>query len=507
MTGFNLVDDSWIPCIKKGGQYCECSLREALFQAGDIIEIYDPSPLVTIALHRLLLAILHRNFGPEDLTEWRKLWNQGHWDQRKLDEYFHKRYQRFNLFDRERPFYQQAELDGSSDEDTVARIILEKASGNNATLFDHNYRVRPNVWSLKVSAAVAARHLVAFQAFAVGGGVSKPFNFCDAPLTRDLVFLVIGNDLFQTLMLNMVIYNAFKPIRHLGKDLPCWEQDTQAEPDKNGTLPSGYLDYLTWQSRAVRLFRDNDGRVSCCRVRQNLRLKEDSQTVSDPFKAYKRDKARGWQPLRLGKNRAVWRDSHTFLQSAKPEILHHLSQVGGQVGGTYRLSVVGLVLSQANPVLWRHERLPLPVRYLCDDNLLEALKQLLDIAEKAARILREGLELLASRLIEESKKKTGDTSNLVEHLSPEAHYWSRLGSLFPRLMQRLAEDPTPDGERYGERTKPWWAEEVREAAWQAFHSVIYSLGSSGNVLKAATVSASCFEKKLHSVTNVRVQRR
>lgn len=56
----------------------ELSLREALGSAATIREIGDPSPPVTIALHRLLLAILHRSLrGPDSPDTWAEMWNDG----------------------------------------------------------------------------------------------------------------------------------------------------------------------------------------------------------------------------------------------------------------------------------------------------------------------------------------------------------------------------------------------------------------------------------------------
>ena len=50
---FNLIAEPWIPVLWHGeSQTREISLREALARAPDIVEISDPSPLVTAALYR-----------------------------------------------------------------------------------------------------------------------------------------------------------------------------------------------------------------------------------------------------------------------------------------------------------------------------------------------------------------------------------------------------------------------------------------------------------------------
>ena len=108
MNSFNLVDQKWIPCIMLDGTRDEKNIKEVILEASDIKEIFDNSPLVTVALHRLLLAILHRNLGPANENEWGFLWNNGsgEWDTDRILTYLDKWQHRFDLFDNKYPFYQ-----------------------------------------------------------------------------------------------------------------------------------------------------------------------------------------------------------------------------------------------------------------------------------------------------------------------------------------------------------------------------------------------------------------
>src|SRR6266851_3509856 len=102
---FNLLDEPFIPVYGPDG--CkEKSLREVLLLAHDIRELRDVSPLVTIALHRLLLAILHRNLGPTSPKQWRQLWETGRFPVPPLETYFEQWHDKFNMFDQTRPFFQ-----------------------------------------------------------------------------------------------------------------------------------------------------------------------------------------------------------------------------------------------------------------------------------------------------------------------------------------------------------------------------------------------------------------
>ena len=160
------------------GAQRELRLAEIFAQAREVREIFDESPLVTVSLHRLLLAILHRNFGPARAKEWLELWRRG-WNPEVLDADFSRWRERFNRFDSERPFFQVPEL-GEGGRQPVSALFQQFATGNNTTLFDHSYEDQPACLSF----AAAARGVVARQAFSVGFGKSKPFYFSDSPLIR-----------------------------------------------------------------------------------------------------------------------------------------------------------------------------------------------------------------------------------------------------------------------------------------------------------------------------------
>ena len=56
-----------------------------------------------------------------------------------------------------------------------------------------------------------------------------------------------GRTLFETLMLNMLVYNSETPCPS-NDDCPgCRERNDS--PVSRASFPAGYLDYLTWQTR------------------------------------------------------------------------------------------------------------------------------------------------------------------------------------------------------------------------------------------------------------------
>jgi hypothetical protein len=68
------------------------------------------------------------------------------------------------------------------------------------------------------------------------------------------------------------------------------------------TVPLGYLDYLTWQSRRIHLYPEgNPPVVRRCQIQQNLKSTE----VLDPFKCFVRSKEGGFRPLSLRPEKAL----------------------------------------------------------------------------------------------------------------------------------------------------------------------------------------------------------
>ena len=178
---FNLVDMPWIPCIRRDGQSVELGLRDALQRAHELRELGGESPLVTAALYRLLLAILHRVYGPDGYDTWYTLWQARRWDPAPLEAYFTHWYDRFDLFHPKRPFYQAA--DERVKPKSVTSLVHDVASGNNATLFDHHTDDR----GLTLTPAQAARFLVAAQSFGLAGLSGLPQKFTDGTCALGII--------------------------------------------------------------------------------------------------------------------------------------------------------------------------------------------------------------------------------------------------------------------------------------------------------------------------------
>ena len=234
MTTFNLIDEPWIDCAMVDRSQRSLGLKNVLAQAQVIEEIRGDSPLVIAALHRLFLAVLHRNFSVSDSQDWRTLWEGRSFDVGVLAGYFKVFGNRFDLFDEKRPFYQVAGLDwdkgGSS-----ARLLFNQ--DNNATLFSHLTTADPP----ELTPSEAARLLLGIMAFDTGGTKTSERGAVSANAAmsnKGAIVLAKGGNLFETLMLNLCRYAPGEGdpwVFDRERDIPAWERDEENAPRRPDT--------------------------------------------------------------------------------------------------------------------------------------------------------------------------------------------------------------------------------------------------------------------------------
>lgn len=504
---FNLVDEGWIPCRKEAvsGEITLLGLRDTLIRAHEFAELTDPSPLVTVAIHRLLLAVLHRNFGPKDADAWAVLWRLGLFDSQALNTYFTNWQHRFDLFDDKYPFYQTADLSYDECTTSIAKLAHELAAGHNPTLFDHTIDDNPP----PTSPAQAARLAIATQALAVGGLLAyrkdedpKTHKSADsAPLVKGAAVLVVGHNLFETLMLNLHRYDgtqdvpfSFDPAR----DAPAWERDAPTRPEDR--VPQGYLDLLTWQSRRLRLKpeRTQAGQI----VVQHVALMKGNQ-FPDGF--HRRDRETmlafinnpkttetqdPWPALTFSENRALWRDSTALFQTTekkhRPKILSWIDELADMDvldrSARLPLQVAGLCSDRAKVLFWRCEALPVPLSYLNDETLLASLQKAIEAAEDASSCLGKAvsrLAELASQLQGPQKADKDRVRQFTQALGGDRRFWSALERPFRRFLLEL-----PGNMHHQLDCLNQWVGLVCRTAQQVFDQIVNGLDASPRILQA-----------------------
>lgn len=515
------------------------SLREVFVQAPTLWQIADPSPVVTISLYRLLLAILHRSLrGPRNAEEWARIRDRGARDTSAIDAYLTSWRSRFDLFDPRFPFYQTPGL--LTDRADAATVLThERASGRNgALLFDHT---TSDIAGLRPDAA--ARALLAQHNFAVGGLIGydsarEPIAnkyVGAAPLLKSAVCLVHGANLFETLMLNWLHYspNDSQPFPFRADDQPAWERETPTQP--NERIPDGYVDLLTWQSRRILLLPaltpEGQTIVERAVLMKGYQFSPsfDRWTAETMLSFHKSPKASAtggdpWFPLALRADRVVWRDSQALLQStaednARPRTLSWLYTLMIQGYLSERrvlpLDVFGMIPDQANIDDWRHESLPLPLALLNDNTMLEAIGQAVSLAESLGRLLApyamkltfngkpitisSPVSVLAEELLVGTSGRSADSKareQLVNSFGASHRFWAQLDTPFRQFLVALPNDIATDA--YGQRivgqvALAAWTAQVARIVRDVFQRITANQETSARALRAVALAQSRFQ--------------
>lgn len=508
LFSFNLVDEPWLPCTRLDGTSVTLNLRDVLTQAHQLQSLAGDSPPQTAAIHRFLLAILHRIFGPAGYDEWADLWQAERFNAGAINNYLDVWRHRFDLFDEERPFYQSADPRVKS-KSTIS-LSHDRASGNNATLFDHHTEVEGE----SLTAAQAVRILITAQAYGLAGLSGITQKFTDGTCSGGIIFLVEGDNLRQTFLLNMMMYPANDPnmFGHTGKDAPAWEMEDPFKPQREH--PFGYLDYLTWQNRRVLLHPEMEEEQIVVRsMTMGPALRFDPSTV-DPMKNYRRDDKLGLLAASFSEDRVLWRDSSTLFTfqdesntRRPPATFRWLRDLAApdtaylDKRNLYRCLALGMSKKQAKVYFFREERLPLPLVYLTDETLVNHLRDALDKTGAVAfdllqAVRRVGMFLQVS---DADSKQWGELNtnaksainDWVAHAGADRHYWASLEIPFQTFIVDLAQD--------GEAVVLRWYEQIRQAASDAFEQAAQYAGSDGRSFKAVVRGRSYLNYRLNQL--------
>lgn len=505
---YDLISQPWIPCKTIDGQHVELGLQDVLLRAHELQAIEAETPLVTASLYRLLLAVLHRLFGPKDIKAWGKLWVAKKWHSKTISQYFTQHKNRFNLFHEKYPFYQGE--DARVRLKSVINLVPHFASGNNATLFDHRLESE----TLFLPPAEAARFTVALQSFGLAGlsGLSGE-NFKDGPLSRGVNFLIVGLTLFETLCLNMLRYDIdedlpFPSTNSKYLDKPAWESEDPYQPPRN--KPLGYLDYLTWQSRKVLLLAemDKDGNLGVSKIKIAPGLSISQEDTRDPMQHYRADEKKGWLIYRFREGRALWRDSSALFSIKKlaegvkvrpPLTFEWVARLVYEglldASQTLQIRALGMASNQAKIDFYKQETMPLPLKFLQSDQLVNMLGDEIEKAEEARTklwgVLRKMAELFLSVQVDlpnGRKPDPEDIKKLMAHWNAESLYWAGLEVPFYDLLRDLPSDPVGSVSR--------WRKIVRFSARRAFEGAQRLIGLGFRALKASAQARSQLDRGL-----------
>ena len=521
MKKFDLRTQKWIPCFalqSEGRKPQYLGLKDVLLKADELSEVRDDSPCVTAALLRLLLTILYDCFDWARDTgddEWEKMWEDKRFPSTALTKYFDDHAECFDLFHPQKPFFQVPDIETFSvkvegkkkvevgEYSPISRLMLEVASNNNTTLFDHSF----NDDDRSHAPATVACALVAAQSYSLSGGNTaryhwgektlppQNFKFQAAPLVSGAAMWLSGESLFETLMLNLFPddFPNDKALWNLSSaDLESLVTDFTGDALRAGAP----MEQFVFPARVIRLEPEDDLSVRRMFFTQGRRT---DKKADDPMKTYFIKKAKNDSfrvPLALDKNRSIWRDAHALfhLQPRKSNpkegrgIKALYNAARSCVQSPVSLHVAGLVVeNSAKVVLWRHERLSVPHRLFQDQARVERIGELMGEAESIAVQLKTRIKTLCEIIYapdygrKDSNRKKPEAKNLqslLQRFDTSDFYWAVLGQQFETLLARLG------GEDDIEAVSDWWCGEVELTARRSLEDSFDRLGTTRRDLLA-----------------------
>jgi CRISPR system Cascade subunit CasA len=473
MRKFNLIDEPWIPIRFIDGGRVSLGLKSVFREAQSIAEIEDTSPLVVAALHRLLLAILYRALaGPTDFDQAKTLFKEG-WPVQRIEEYLESWRDRFWLFDDKYPFWQVAEFQSANLRAWTA-LAAEHNGDSSKILFDHT-DIRA---AGRISAAAAARWMLATQAFVLSSANSPLGYTADAPCASAILVLPQGRNIRETLSYLLVPENR----EVLTADLPIWEREPDSVVDISNGLrrpPTGVCDLYTWRSRTVRLANIHAPEVQDVAFAAGVRMLKDG--VVDPMVAYDFNEKNGRFELQF-RDRGVWRDFDALLPDGEglaPLVISNAVRLSRYVPD--RTPIAILVLGQKRSLsakakieYWRLERFSFPQSLRDDKSIKGKIKSLLREAVNTEKALKKACDdfvfqklshetALSERDMNEKKQKMKRSiSQSSGQLLVVPTFWSILEVRFQELLHLF----TPEFDY--EKIRAEWLASIRRAMLDAW---------------------------------------
>lgn len=365
---FNLITEPWIKVIDDHNQEQEVSLEKLFANAAHYRQLAGEMKAQDLAILRFILAILTTVYSRYDandqpynwveldeqmrpvsfdedafdselhqtrdslLKTWHKLYQAGKFS-KVVIEYLQKYSRHFDLFDEEFPFYQITRK--QYDSIVPQNKVVAKGKGTvavkqiNRTISESNNK--PDIFSPKtpihkddISLNALARWLITYQNFTAVTDKTKvtakeKFSVSKGWLYGlDPVF-VVGTNLFNTLMLNLVIVPQNQELTEkLVNQKPVWEFSTMdyIQTRRDNYFPRNLAQLYTIWSRAIHIEWNDD---NCPLIfSAGLPKLSNEKAFLEPMTTWKQDKkTKEYKPtLRwlnsLGK--AMWRNFGQYVR-------------------------------------------------------------------------------------------------------------------------------------------------------------------------------------------------
>jgi CRISPR system Cascade subunit CasA len=509
---FNLWTEPWITLEKSDGALESRGIRDALLHAHEYVAIYDPSPLVVVGIHRLLIAILQDVLNPQENDDLEQLWAHGKFPEDKIETFGKQYADRFDLFSEDKPFLQSADVplfpetkEQQRALKSVAQLFPELPTGSLLTHYRHTTEEEQ-----VFSPATAAAGLMTMPPFVSSGGAGLMPSINGVP---PIYVLPGGRTLFEMLAASLISVAMLDEYSSVDHDV-WWKRAAPVivrESKKAGMREhrqlstASYLHGLTFPARKVRLHPERMNAV-CSRSGQfsewcvrsmTFRMGEslaEGVVWRDPFAAYrlpeskssdKRKTAKSKRvpdkekPIRPQRGKVAWREfTGLFLQrkqekkTYRPLFLDQFSVLSvGKRTISYPFRCVGWQTDGKMKFYeWFDFGFDVPPALLQDPDGAQWTDQALAFADSCASTITS----VFTRVFGKRTKNAERFKRLKERM--ESDYWSRLAGMFRQFVLDLGDSATR------QQTLNGWLDTVVREAQAAFDHAADSTGDDGSTL-------------------------
>lgn len=458
-ASFNLWSEPWITLERPDGSQEEVGIEAALRQAHEYRVVYEPSPLVIVGIHRLLVAILQAAYQPQKARDLVGLWRAGRFPAEPIQQFGEQFAARFDLFSAEQPFLQSADLplmpDKKSNVKSVGYLLQEQPAGTAVTHYNHTYEERQ-----QFCPACAAKGLLLIPPFASSGGAGIKPSINGVPP----IYILPGGRSYFDMLAASLVTPAYQPGSGKVEDTPWWQHDPVVA-GKQEISRVGYLHSLTFPARRVRLHprRSQQPCTRCGRLSEwtvatmiyemGESRPKDAPFWRDPFAAY-RVSDKGPMPIRPVEGKAIWREFAAMFLPAedsdeqfllRPHLLNQLEEIRGldedilpYRSGRYPFRTIGLRTDMKMKIFeWQEAGFEVPGAVLFDPKPGRTIRAAIEFAGDGVGVLKGMYK----------KYFSGPSADLPAALpikGPAAvqaqmvqQYWQRLGDAFRQWLTRF----------------------------------------------------------------------
>lgn len=328
-VGFNIIVEPWIPVTLMDGTYSEISLKDFFQKAHEINSLAGEMPTQDASTLRFLLAVtyavvLRKKIDgtpceiidkADALDRWEEYWSKGAFDGKMFEKYLNGYRDRFNLCDRERPFYQFVIPKGSPYK--AKKLIGDLSESNNKKQLFAYVNGKPKD---RISPAEATRwliHLIGYDDVSLKPKNKTKDDPKEGPKAKagwlgrlGLVYLK-GRNMFETVMLNLPLVSRDGEPFPDGKAI--WEADQPVLTERRAVpIPDNPLELLTVPSRRVKLSW-SDGMVIGYEECVGDQFSECCSNI-EAMTMWRLNKEKDWVPMtHSDTSKAIWRDYAPLL--------------------------------------------------------------------------------------------------------------------------------------------------------------------------------------------------